>query len=71
MNFGNRFLIDGSDYFITPSIGISIFPNDGEDTNTLIKHRNTAMYYVKERGKNNFQLFTSEMHHRILQENDD
>lgn len=60
--FRYSFLIDGSDYFITPSIGISIFPNDGDDANTLIKHANTAMYYVKERGKNNFQLFTSEMH---------
>ncbi|KAA0955524.1 EAL domain-containing protein [Sporosarcina sp. ANT_H38] len=60
--FGNSFIIAGSDYFITPSIGISIFPNDGDDANTLIKHADTAMYYVKERGKNNFQLFTSEMH---------
>ena len=60
--FRNSFLIDGSDYFITPSIGISIFPNDGDDANTLIKHADTAMYYVKDRGKNNFQLFTSEMH---------
>ncbi|MET3655516.1 sensor domain-containing protein [Sporosarcina psychrophila] len=60
--FRNSFLIDGSDYFITPSIGISIFPNDGDDANTLIKHADTAMYYVKERGKNNFQLFNSEMH---------
>ena len=61
-NFRNSFLVDGSDYFITPSIGISIFPNDGDDVNTLIKNADTAMYYVKERGKNNFQLFTSEMH---------
>ena len=60
--FKNGFLIDGSEYFITPSIGISIFPNDGDDANTLIKHADTAMYYVKERGKNNYQLFTSEMH---------
>ena len=59
--FKAGFIIDGSEYFITPSIGISIFPNDGEDANTLIKHADTAMYYVKERGKNNHQLFTSEM----------
>lgn len=60
--FKNGFLIDGSDYYITPSIGISIFPNDGDGANTLIKHADTAMYYVKERGKYNYQLFTSEMH---------
>ncbi|SER70374.1 EAL domain-containing protein [Psychrobacillus sp. OK032] len=60
--FKNGFWIDGNDYVITPSIGISVFPNDGDDANTLIKHADTAMYYVKDRGKNNFQLFTSEMH---------
>ena len=59
--FKTGFLIDGSEYFITPSIGISIFPNDGDDVNTLMKHADTAMYYVKEKGKNNYQLFTSEM----------
>ena len=59
--FGSGFEIDSSEYFITPSIGISIFPNDGDDANTLIKHADTAMYYVKEKGKNNHQLFTSEM----------
>ncbi|MFJ7664001.1 putative bifunctional diguanylate cyclase/phosphodiesterase [Lysinibacillus sp. NPDC097162] len=59
--FITGFWIDGSEYFITPSIGISTFPNDGYDANTLIKHADTAMYYVKERGKNNYQLFTSEM----------
>jgi len=59
--FISGFWIDGSEYFITPSIGISTFPNDGYDANTLIKHADTAMYYVKERGKNNYQLFTSEM----------
>lgn len=59
--FNTAFWIDGSEYFITSSIGISTFPNDGYDANTLIKHADTAMYYVKERGKNNYQLFTSEM----------
>lgn len=60
--FKDGFWVDGSEYITTPSIGISIFPNDGDDANTLIKHADTAMYYVKDRGKNNFQLFTSEMH---------
>lgn len=60
--FKTSFLIDGGDYFISPSIGISVYPDDGDDANTLIKHADTAMYYVKERGKNNFQLFTTDMH---------
>ena len=59
--FKNSFFVDGSDNFITPSIGISIFPKDGEDVSTLIKHADTAMYYVKARGKSDYQLFTSEM----------
>lgn len=63
--FKNGFWVDGSDYFITPSIGISIFPNDGNDANTLIKHADIAMYHVKEKGKNDYQLFTSEMHQEV------
>ncbi|WP_052129974.1 putative bifunctional diguanylate cyclase/phosphodiesterase [Ureibacillus sinduriensis] len=59
--FKTGFMIVGSEYFITPSIGISIYPQDGVDANTLIKHADTAMYYVKEKGKNNYQLFTAEM----------
>ena len=50
-HFKTGFLIDGSEYFITPSIGISIFPKDGDDANTLIKHADTAMYYVKDKRK--------------------
>ena len=69
--FVNGFSIDGSEYFITPSIGISIFPDDGEDANTLIKHADTAMYYVKERGKCNYQLFTSRNAATCLPKNDD
>ncbi|MFJ5768933.1 EAL domain-containing protein [Psychrobacillus sp. NPDC093180] len=63
--FINGFWVDGSDYIITPSIGISIFPTDGDDANTLIKHADIAMYHVKERGKNDFQLFTPEMHQEL------
>lgn len=60
--FKKGFSLDGSEYFITPSIGISMFPDDGTDAKTLMKHADTAMYYVKERGKNNYQLFSNEMH---------
>lgn len=60
-HFKTGFIIEDSEYFITPSIGISLFPKDGDDAKTLIKHADTAMYYVKDRGKNNFKLFTKEM----------
>ncbi len=64
--FKHGFFVDGSEHFITPSIGISVFPDDGDDVNTLIKHADTAMYYVKERGKNNYQLYTSEMQYQFF-----
>jgi diguanylate cyclase (GGDEF)-like protein/PAS domain S-box-containing protein len=53
--------IEGHDLHIDGSIGISIYPADGEDAETLIKNADTAMYHAKERGRNNFQFFTSEM----------
>jgi diguanylate cyclase (GGDEF)-like protein/PAS domain S-box-containing protein len=53
--------IGGHDLHIDGSIGISIYPADGEDAETLIKNADTAMYYAKESGRNNFQFFTAEM----------
>lgn len=43
----------------TPSIGVSIFPADGEDAETLMKNADTAMYHAKEQGRNNVQYFTA------------
>ncbi len=53
--------IEGQDLHIDGSIGISIYPEDGEDAETLIKNADTAMYHAKEKGRNNFQFFTAEM----------
>ncbi|KEO82484.1 bifunctional diguanylate cyclase/phosphodiesterase [Tumebacillus flagellatus] len=49
-------LVAGYEFHITASIGIAIFPEDGCDVNTLLKHADTAMYIAKDQGKNNFQL---------------
>ena len=46
---------------VTTSIGISIYPDDGEDVETLIKNADTAMYHAKEKGRNNYQFFKNEM----------
>ena len=43
----------------SPSIGISLFPADGEDAETLMKNADTAMYHAKEQGRNNVQYFTA------------
>lgn len=59
--FSNPITINHQEYFVTTSIGISIFPTDGEDEETLIQLADTAMYLAKERGKNNFQFYTSQL----------
>jgi diguanylate cyclase (GGDEF)-like protein/PAS domain S-box-containing protein len=53
--------INGQELHITPSIGISRYPQDGQDTETLMKHADTAMYKAKETGKNNFQFYAPTM----------
>jgi len=49
------------DLQITISIGVSIFPDDGEDADTLIRCADTAMYHAKENGRNTYQFFMAGM----------
>ncbi|KUP04409.1 histidine kinase [Bacillus coahuilensis p1.1.43] len=56
-SFAKPFTIMDEDFFVTTSIGISVYPMDGEEQETLIKHADTAMYLAKDQGKNNFQFF--------------
>jgi diguanylate cyclase (GGDEF)-like protein/PAS domain S-box-containing protein len=53
--------IGGQDLDIAGSIGISVYPEDGGDAETLIMNADTAMYHAKENGRNNFQFFKTEM----------
>jgi diguanylate cyclase (GGDEF)-like protein len=53
--------IAGHDLHVDGTIGISIYPGDGEDAETLVKNADTAMYYAKEKGRNNFQFFKTDM----------
>jgi EAL domain-containing protein (putative c-di-GMP-specific phosphodiesterase class I) len=46
---------------VTPSIGISVFPDDGRDAETLIRNADAAMYHAKEMGRANYQFFTEQM----------
>lgn len=60
------FHVQGHELFVTASIGISVFPTDGEDVETLLKSADSAMYRAKELGRNQTQLFTSSMNERYV-----
>jgi diguanylate cyclase (GGDEF)-like protein len=53
--------IDDNEVVLFGSIGIAIYPNDGEETELLLKNADTAMYKAKRRGKNNYQFFAEEL----------
>ena len=59
--------IAGHELHIEGSIGISVYPGDGEDAETLIKHADMAMYHAKECGRNNFQFFKAEMNLKAVE----
>lgn len=59
--FAPPFHINGEDFYVTPSIGISLYPSDGVDAETLLKNADMALYRAKAEGKNNFQFFTNDM----------
>ena len=61
------FMINSWDYAVSCSIGVSIYPDDGNDFNTLLKHADTAMYKAKQAGRNNFQFYTSELNSVLLE----
>ncbi len=59
--------IEGNEMFITTSIGIALFPNDGDTAEALLKNADHAMYRAKEAGPNLMQLFTPSMNSRAME----
>ena len=60
-NLSLPFRIEGHEMTVTPSLGISVFPDDGRDAETLIRNADAAMYHAKEMGRGNYQFFTEQM----------
>jgi diguanylate cyclase (GGDEF)-like protein len=58
-------MIEGKELYVTCSAGISIYPQDGSDVDTLLRNADAAMYRAKDHGRNNFQFYTAEMNERI------
>jgi len=59
------FVIDGHELFVGASIGIAMYPEAGDNGEALIQNADIAMYHVKGRGKNGYQLFSDEMNHQF------
>ncbi len=65
--FRKPWMIDSHTAHVTASVGISIYPNDGNDAETLLRNADIAMSQVKEHGRNNYQFYNSAMNFRVLE----
>ena len=61
------FQLGEQEVFVTASIGIALFPNDGENSESLVKNADTAMHYAKEQGRNNYQFYGAAMNTTALE----
>jgi len=63
----SEFLIEGKELYISASIGISLFPDDGTDVDSIVKAADIAMYQVKNNGKNNFCFYSNELSTEVVE----
>ena len=61
VEIGRPVSLSGREFQVGASLGVALYPQDGEDVETLLKHADVAMYAAKDRGRNNFQFFTREL----------
>jgi diguanylate cyclase (GGDEF)-like protein/PAS domain S-box-containing protein len=64
--FNEPFVVNEREIYLTVSIGISVYPDDGEDAVTLVRNADLAMYHAKRQGGDAFQLFSSEMYDEVV-----
>lgn len=60
------FEIEDQELYVTASIGIGLYPHDGEDAQSLLKNSGAALYRAKQQGGNNYQFYTADMNERAL-----
>lgn len=61
------FVFDGQEWYVTVSIGVSVCPLDGTDAETLIKNADAAMYRAKECGRDDYEMYSEDLHHRAVE----
>ncbi|WP_194724002.1 putative bifunctional diguanylate cyclase/phosphodiesterase [Noviherbaspirillum malthae] len=67
-SIGKPFDVQGRTLHISTSIGITIYPQDSDDLDTLLKHADTAMYHAKSQGRNNYQYYDPSMGEKAVSE---
>jgi predicted signal transduction protein with EAL and GGDEF domain len=60
-------VVNGHEFHVTTSIGIALYPSDGEDAQSLLRNADTAMYRAKDRGRDNYKLYAPTMNTRIAE----
>jgi len=65
--FANPALVDGHELHVSLSMGISVYPDDGLSAEAVLQNADTAMYYAKANGRNNYQFFRTDMNSRAVQ----
>ncbi len=61
------FVIEEQELYLTTSIGVAVYPTDGADVQTLLKHADLAMYQAKDMDRNNFQFFSSDLNVKVME----
>lgn len=65
--FAEPFIVQGHELHVTTSIGITIYPRDGEDIEVLLKNADTAMYHAKSQGRNTYEYYASPMNSKATE----